>query len=420
MTDRRVRELFSKDKAAVIKAVESLSGTREGTVAERELISIVDRRLDDDGYASFWSIVALGRMKSLAAVETLLSVFDSDWDYWMEAATEALENIVRRHGEIVLDPIEEHILDHLDNDPSHGRIYAYSPIAALTASVRAKRFLVRMFEEDDELQESIAHDLIGFGDRRTLQLIRRAIHLAHETGDELKERELRDAYCIIDGAYPATPDHLHDLPWTDRWKMQLDDLGRTSSDTDDVEHEEAEEDASAKVEVDPMDEESRKEIRIRDGYRLIDFDIGAYLDIRERGETEEEFQRALRLLGLDRDWTVESVQKLIDSVPAPAKALAILTEHLDFPSPGSEDEFHGLFVDLWNETPRTELRGLTPMDMFFMPESKERSRRAKENIEEFLDRYSSQNVHVGSTDSAGLNDPCPCGSGKKYKKCHRA
>ena len=23
-------------------------------------------------------------------------------------------------------------------------------------------------------------------------------------------------------------------------------------------------------------------------------------------------------------------------------------------------------------------------------------------------------------DSAGRNDPCPCGSGKKYKKCHGA
>jgi len=27
------------------------------------------------------------------------------------------------------------------------------------------------------------------------------------------------------------------------------------------------------------------------------------------------------------------------------------------------------------------------------------------------------NVNVGKTE-AGRNDPCPCGSGKKYKKCH--
>jgi uncharacterized protein YecA (UPF0149 family) len=25
-----------------------------------------------------------------------------------------------------------------------------------------------------------------------------------------------------------------------------------------------------------------------------------------------------------------------------------------------------------------------------------------------------------TTQTAGRNDPCPCGSGKKYKKCHGA
>jgi preprotein translocase subunit SecA len=30
---------------------------------------------------------------------------------------------------------------------------------------------------------------------------------------------------------------------------------------------------------------------------------------------------------------------------------------------------------------------------------------------------STQTVHR-SDDKVGRNDPCPCGSGKKYKKCH--
>ncbi|MCM2279242.1 MAG: SEC-C metal-binding domain-containing protein [Oligoflexia bacterium] len=27
---------------------------------------------------------------------------------------------------------------------------------------------------------------------------------------------------------------------------------------------------------------------------------------------------------------------------------------------------------------------------------------------------------LSSVDKVGRNDPCPCGSGKKYKKCHGA
>jgi preprotein translocase subunit SecA len=31
-----------------------------------------------------------------------------------------------------------------------------------------------------------------------------------------------------------------------------------------------------------------------------------------------------------------------------------------------------------------------------------------------------QNKQVIKGDKVGRNDPCPCGSGKKYKKCHGA
>ncbi|MFL5812284.1 MAG: SEC-C metal-binding domain-containing protein [Bdellovibrionia bacterium] len=32
----------------------------------------------------------------------------------------------------------------------------------------------------------------------------------------------------------------------------------------------------------------------------------------------------------------------------------------------------------------------------------------------------SSSVGGSDVDKAGRNDPCPCGSGKKYKKCHGA
>jgi uncharacterized protein YecA (UPF0149 family) len=31
-----------------------------------------------------------------------------------------------------------------------------------------------------------------------------------------------------------------------------------------------------------------------------------------------------------------------------------------------------------------------------------------------------ENKQAVSAKKAGRNDPCPCGSGKKYKKCHGA
>jgi preprotein translocase subunit SecA len=31
-----------------------------------------------------------------------------------------------------------------------------------------------------------------------------------------------------------------------------------------------------------------------------------------------------------------------------------------------------------------------------------------------------QTVKVAASERVGRNDPCPCGSGKKYKKCHGA
>jgi hypothetical protein len=56
----------------------------------------------------------------------------------------------------------------------------------------------------------------------------------------------------------------------------------------------------------------------------------------------------------------------------------------------------------WKSTPREALNGKTPAEMMaegqgFMPEKVETFRRMEPHV--------------------GRNDPCPCGSGKKYKKC---
>jgi preprotein translocase subunit SecA len=56
----------------------------------------------------------------------------------------------------------------------------------------------------------------------------------------------------------------------------------------------------------------------------------------------------------------------------------------------------------WMQTPRPSLQGKTPNELLkgrpLIPPKVETARRVEPKV--------------------GRNDPCPCGSGKKYKKCH--
>ena len=40
------------------------------------------------------------------------------------------------------------------------------------------------------------------------------------------------------------------------------------------------------------------------------------------------------------------------------------------------------------------------------------------NPGEIIVRQVGSSFHAGKNAKVGRNDPCPCGSGKKYKKCH--
>ncbi len=67
------------------------------------------------------------------------------------------------------------------------------------------------------------------------------------------------------------------------------------------------------------------------------------------------------------------------------------------------DELRALQEE-WMKTPRQTLEGKTPHEVLggrsLLPQKVETVRRAEPKV--------------------GRNDPCPCGSGKKYKKCHGA
>lgn len=398
--DKRVLALYANNKEEVVRAVNSLAKEREGSSAEEELCYIVDRFEFDDGYASFWAIVALGQICSRAAVSPLLKAMDSDWDFWKEAAQDALTRIVDRFGEIVLDEIEEFIEKRLDNDPFSSRLFAYGPIAILKTSERAKKFLIRMFQEDDSWQGSIAYDLAGFGDKRILQLFRRAIEFAEKNGDSFNLNELREAYCILDGIeFSYVKDHKEpwEEPWEERWQHKLNELGKTEE-----ELEKEEEDRGKKTREfmerseDDKDflDKIKKENDLRDNHLLCDFNIETYLSVREQNFVEASFEEFLRIFGFSENITVEEVQKYIGKTINFQEAFEYVSQNYKvFPSETAMHQFRKKFTDVWNITPKESYQGLSPEDV-------------KE-----LSGYSNLYPKIGR------NEPCPCGSGKKYKKC---
>src|SRR2546421_9499109 len=88
-------------------------------------------------------------------------------------------------------------------------------------------------------------------------------------------------------------------------------------------------------------------------------------------------------------------------------------------------ESYDLFEDLMNRIDEDSLRFLfllQPVEEKKMDEQIERKQRRQEMILNQAGGDGDGGAHQVKRDSpkVGRNDPCPCGSGKKYKKCHGA
>lgn len=79
---------------------------------------------------------------------------------------------------------------------------------------------------------------------------------------------------------------------------------------------------------------------------------------------------------------------------------------MEFESEKSFEEFAFLLVDLSNHTRLWENNGFTPRELSNLV-NKEENNIDEEKKEPFIRKKK----------KIGRNDPCPCGSGKKYKKC---
>ncbi|OGE80346.1 MAG: hypothetical protein A2826_02730 [Candidatus Doudnabacteria bacterium RIFCSPHIGHO2_01_FULL_43_23] len=398
MKQKEILKLSSDNKQTVMTVVNWLRKVKEGDPMEQELIGVLEDWRSDESYAPLWSMVALGFVGSRKAIPALLDVLDSDADYWCEAASEALVRIVQRHGEPVLEPIEVFIEKRLDHDPFDARLFAYEPIAQLKTSGRAKKFLIRMFEQDDQWQDSIAHDLANFGDKRILHLFRRAIEYAQHAGIRSLVSELREAYCVLDGVKFDRQDskELWDQPWEERWSHNLDELGKTDDEIENFDKSSLGERLDKLESDDEFLEKIRKEQKFVANYPLVDFNLNTYLRIREPGQEEYELDKAIKFLDLSDIWSVEKIQLLINSSSHPEEVLnAVLANSSFTPSMNSGFQLFDLMIKLWNVTPREEFQGLNPEEI------------------RHLDPHG-----IFNKSKLGRNELCYCGSGRKYKKCH--
>ena len=84
--------------------------------------------------------------------------------------------------------------------------------------------------------------------------------------------------------------------------------------------------------------------------------------------------------------------------------------NINFESEGQVSEVMQLIMDFANNTRLWENNGHTPNEIFEKHEKPNLRPLPKGVFPEFMDQ-------AKSNKTVGRNDPCPCGSGKKYKKC---
>ena len=101
-------------------------------------------------------------------------------------------------------------------------------------------------------------------------------------------------------------------------------------------------------------------------------------------------------------WNLESIRRIIRKDIAVRRNTDSLISQMRV-YPRDFVELVEIINEAWNQTTRWELGGRTPEEVW------KNNPRAKED--------SMTHVHVTSFSNIGRNDSCPCGSGKKFKKC---
>lgn len=105
---------------------------------------------------------------------------------------------------------------------------------------------------------------------------------------------------------------------------------------------------------------------------------------------------------------------MINSDSKPTLIIQYLQSWLEFPSFEFAQIVNAKIMELYNNTRQWALKGHTPNELFqkekkFLKPLPETRFEEKQPIAKVID--------LATRTKVGRNDPCPCGSGKKYKRC---
>ncbi len=359
LIDKSLKVLKEDNSEKVKEAVSFLSLQGNSAYSREKLYEIIRNHWEHDDLSSLWSVVILGEMKDKEAIETLLKVFDSDEDYLIEAATEALIHIEIAWPGLVIPEIFYLIEERIAYDPYLSNLSAYEILEAFIDKEEVKRFLVRMFEEDEEHQDFIAGILDKTGDKRMLELFKIGLELSKRIGDKYTYNDIKWSYFYLDRGINKDFGNLWKKKWDERWKPQLEELDMTEKEIEDRNKKSFLE-LDKRIKDLSISKEEKQEMKDFDNLEILPFNMEKYLEIREWNEPLHEFYKVLVLLGLTGNCSMEKLQLLISQTRNQDEVLNKILNNYMFRSQETMHIFADTFSEVWNSTPREEFNGLSP------------------------------------------------------------
>ncbi|MGE5631886.1 MAG: SEC-C metal-binding domain-containing protein [Caulobacteraceae bacterium] len=108
------------------------------------------------------------------------------------------------------------------------------------------------------------------------------------------------------------------------------------------------------------------------------------------------------------------ITNMINADSKPTLIIQYLQSWMEFPSFEFVQQLTAKIMELYNNTRQWVLKGHTPNELF----QEERKYLKPLPAEPFkIGQPNSKVIDLSTSTKVGRNDPCPCGSGKKYKKC---
>jgi hypothetical protein len=117
---------------------------------------------------------------------------------------------------------------------------------------------------------------------------------------------------------------------------------------------------------------------------------------------------------VEKDEIAKQLINLINTDSQPAKLIEYLQSILEIPSFEFFEQVTAFIMEVYNHTRMWALKGYYPIEL---RKEREKHKKAEPVFPLNQQQGASNVIDLTTKKKAGRNDPCPCGSGEKYKKC---